>query len=140
METSGSTQTNAGLLDQALLFEWVQTYINQVNGDKDKVSAYGELADASSILHHLVLKGETVDPSFRRSGVQSPAFEWAWDYSDNGKLDQIYKYFSDLAGFGGNFDIECIRKSTNLTDANQALFNSVASTGLFPVDPAADGD
>jgi carboxylesterase type B len=138
MQNTGSTQTNAGLYDQALLFEWVQTYISQVNGNKDQVSAYGESAGASSILHHLVREGGTVDPTFKRFGVQSPAFEWAWDNSENGKLDQIYKNFSNFAGCGYDFNIDCLRKSTNLSDANQALFNSVASTGLFPVGPAVD--
>jgi carboxylesterase type B len=138
MQTTGTTQTNAGLYDQALLFEWVQTYINQVNGDKQQVSAYGESAGASSILHHLVREGGTVDPTFRRFGVQSPAFEWAWDNSENGKLDMIYKNFSGLAGCGQNFDIDCLRASKNLSDANQALFDSVQKTGLFPVGPAVD--
>lgn len=138
MQTTKSTQTNAGLYDQALLFQWVQTYISQVNGDKNQVSAYGESAGASSILHHLIREGGTVDPTFRRFGVQSPAFEWAWDNSENGKLDKIYKNFSDLAGCGQNFDIDCLRASKNLSDANQALFTSVAKTGLFPVGPAVD--
>ncbi|CAJ0538539.1 Ff.00g066000.m01.CDS01 [Fusarium sp. VM40] len=139
MQTTETTQTNAGLYDQALLFEWVQTYINQVNGDKTQVSAYGESAGASSILHHLVREGGTVDPTFHRFGVQSPAFEWAWDNTKNGKLDTIYKSFSNLAGCGQNFDIDCLRASKNLSDANQALFDSVQKTGLFPVGPAVDG-
>jgi carboxylesterase type B len=116
----------------------VQTYIGQVNGDKDQVSAFGESAGASSILHHLIREGGTIDPTFDRFAVQSPAFEWAWDNSPNGKLDKIYKNFSDLAGCGQNFDINCLRSSTNLSDANQALFNSVRQTGLFPVGPAVD--
>ncbi|KAJ3457968.1 hypothetical protein MRS44_012077 [Fusarium solani] len=136
MQTAG--QPNAGLYDQALLFQWVQTYIGQVNGDKDQVSAFGESAGASSILHHLIREGGTIDPTFDRFAVQSPAFEWAWDNSPNGKLDKIYKNFSDLAGCGQNFDINCLRSSTNLSEANQALFNSVRQTGLFPVGPAVD--
>lgn len=136
MQTVG--QTNAGLYDQALLFDWVQAYIHQVNGDKDQVSAFGESAGASSILHHLIREGGTVDPAFSRFAVQSPAFEWSWDNSPNGRLDKIYKNFSDLAGCGQNFDIDCLRSSKNLSDANQALFNSVRQTGLFPVGPAVD--
>ncbi|SPJ81876.1 uncharacterized protein FTOL_09281 [Fusarium torulosum] len=50
----------------------------------------------------------------------------------------IYKNFSDLAGCGQNFDIDCLRASKNLSDANQALFDSVQKTGLFPVGPAVD--
>ncbi|RMJ08465.1 hypothetical protein CDV36_011919 [Fusarium kuroshium] len=136
MQTAG--QTNAGLYDQALLFEWVQLYIGQVNGDKDQVSAFGESAGASSILHHVIREGGTVDPFFDRFAVQSPAFEWAWDNSPNGKLDKVYKNFSDLAGCGQSFDIDCLRSSKNLPEANQELFNSVRQTGLFPVGPAVD--
>ncbi|EEU44553.1 uncharacterized protein NECHADRAFT_85213 [Fusarium vanettenii 77-13-4] len=136
MQSAG--QTNAGLYDQALLFDWVQLYIGQLNGDKDQVSALGESAGASSILHHLIREGGTIDPTFSRFAVQSPAFEWAWDNSPNGQLDKIYKNFSELAGCGRNFDIDCLRSSKNLSDANQALFSTVKQTGLFPIGPAVD--
>ena len=133
-------QPNAGLYDQALLFEWVQKYIGQVNGDNKQVSAFGESAGASSILHHLIREGGTRDPTFRKFAVQSPAFEWAWDNSPHGRLDEVYKNFSCLAGCGHSFDIDCLRASKNLSEANQALFDNVTQTGLFPVGPAVDGD
>lgn len=133
-------QPNAGLYDQALLFEWVQKYIGQVNGDNKQVSAFGESAGASSILHHIIREGGRRDPTFKRFAVQSPAFEWAWDNSPDGKLDVIYKNFSSLAGCGHSFDIDCLRASKNLSEANQELFNSVRQTGLFPIGPAVDGD
>ncbi|KAI8714867.1 COesterase domain-containing protein [Fusarium sp. LHS14.1] len=136
MQNAG--QTNAGLYDQALLFDWVQLYIDQVNGDKDQVSALGESAGASSILHHLIRERGTIDPTFSKFAVQSPAFEWAWDNSPNGQLDKIYENFSELAGCGRNFDIDCLRSSKNLSDANQALFSTVKQTGLFPIGPAVD--
>ncbi|RSL52686.1 hypothetical protein CEP54_010768 [Fusarium duplospermum] len=136
MQTAG--QTNAGLYDQALLFKWVQKYIGQVNGDKDQVSAFGQSAGGSSILHHLIREGGTIDPNFSKFAVLSPGFEWAWDNLPNGQLDKIYKNFSDLAGCGRNFDIDCLRSSKNLSDANQALFNTVKQTGLFPIGPVVD--
>ncbi|RSL62702.1 hypothetical protein CEP53_004687 [Fusarium sp. AF-6] len=136
MQTAG--QTNAGLYDQALLFKWVQKYIGQVNGDKNQVSAFGQSAGGSSILHHLIREGGTIDPLFDRFAVLSPAFEWAWDNSPNGQLDKIYKNFSALAGCGQNFDIDCLRSSKNLSEANQALFSTVKQTGLFPIGPVVD--
>ncbi|KAK1688919.1 Alpha/Beta hydrolase protein [Colletotrichum godetiae] len=133
-----SDQPNAGLYDQALLFEWVQKYINKVSGDASQVSAWGESAGAGSILHHLVREDGAVDPTFKTFAVQSPAFEWAWDNSPMGKLDQVYQNFSSLAGCGQAFNLTCLQQSTNLTDANQALFDTVKQTGLFPVGPAVD--
>ncbi|KXH45659.1 hypothetical protein CSIM01_09728 [Colletotrichum simmondsii] len=133
-------QPNAGLYDQALLFEWVQKYISQVSGNASKVSAWGESAGAGSILHHLVREDGVVDPTFKTFAVQSPAFEWAWDNSPMGTLDQVYQNFSHHAGCGLAFNLTCLQQSTskNLTKANQALFNSVKQTGLFPVGPAVD--
>lgn len=131
-------QPNAGLYDQALLFEWVQKYISQVSGDASKVSAWGESAGAGSILHHLVREDGVVDPTFKTFAVQSPAFEWAWDNSPMGTLDQVYQNFSSLAGCGLTFNLTCLQHSSNLTEANQALFANVKQTGLFPVGPAVD--
>uniref|UniRef100_A0A8H7K2M2 Carboxylesterase type B domain-containing protein n=1 Tax=Bionectria ochroleuca TaxID=29856 RepID=A0A8H7K2M2_BIOOC len=134
-------QPNAGLYDQALLFEWVQQYIDQVRGDKESVSAWGESAGASSILHHLVREEGTVDPKFRTFAAQSPGFEWAWDNSPDGKLDTIYRNFSRLAKCEFAYDMDCLRKAnvTDLAKANQELFDTVRQTGLFPVGPAVDG-
>ncbi|KAK2039642.1 alpha/beta-hydrolase [Colletotrichum somersetense] len=134
-----SAQPNAGLYDQALLLQWVQNYIGQVSGNKYQVSAWGESAGAGSILHHLIREDGAVDPTFNTFAVQSPAFEWAWDNKPMGKLDQVYQNFSSLAGCGLAFDLDCLRKSKNLTAANQKLFNTVRQTGLFPVGPAVDG-
>ncbi|KAK7229406.1 hypothetical protein V2G26_001576 [Clonostachys chloroleuca] len=134
-----AAQPNAGLYDQALLFDWVQEHIGKVNGDKSQISAFGESAGASSILHHVIREDGKKDPVFSKIAVQSPAFEWAWDNRGGGKLDKTYKTFSALAGCGETFDIDCLRKSTNLTAANQALFANVRQTGLFPVGPSVDG-
>lgn len=134
-----NAQPNAGLYDQALLLQWVQEYIGQVSGDKYQVSAWGESAGAGCILHHLVREDGAVDPTFKTFAVLSPAFEWAWDNKPMGKLDQVYRNFSNLAGCGLEFDIECLRESNNLTAANQELFKTVKQTGLFPLGPAVDG-
>ncbi|OHF03193.1 hypothetical protein CORC01_01577 [Colletotrichum orchidophilum] len=100
--------------------------------------AWGESAGAGSILHHLVREDGAVDPTFKTFAVQSPAFEWAWDKNPMGKLDQVYQNFSSLAGCGLAFNLTCLKESTNLTAANQALFDTVKQTGLFPVGPAVD--
>ncbi|KAE9369165.1 carboxylesterase family protein [Stipitochalara longipes BDJ] len=133
-------QPNAGLYDQALLFEWVSEFISLVGGDNNQVSAWGESAGAGSILHHLIRGDGTFDPLFQTFVAQSPAFEWAWDNSPGGKLDQTFASFSQLAKCD-DFDISCLREASveTIQAANQQLFNVVTQTGLFPVGPAVDG-
>jgi carboxylesterase type B len=43
---------NAGLLDQRLLLQWVQTYISLFGGDPTRVTIGGDSAGASSICLH----------------------------------------------------------------------------------------
>lgn len=135
----GVAQPNAGLYDQALVFKWVQEHISKVGGDKEMVSAWGESAGASSVLHHLIREDGTVDPTFNTFAVQSPAYQWLWDNKKDGKLDQTYKSFSSLAGCGEKYDIACLRKSNKLKEANQKLYETVATSGLFPLGPSVDG-
>jgi len=134
-------QPNAGLYDQALLLDWVQKYISQAAGDPTKVSAWGESAGGGSILHHLVREGGTVNPKFSSFLVESPAFEWSWDNRTGGTLDAVYRNFSHFAGCGPNFNFRCLTTlpEEDLANANQALFDSVKQTGMFPVGPSVDG-
>ncbi|KAI0543476.1 alpha/beta-hydrolase [Xylaria curta] len=129
---------NAGLYDQALLLEWVQKYIGLVHGDETQVSAWGESAGASSILHHLIREDGSSDPKFKTFALQSPAYEWSWDNSPKGTMDQVFRNFSRLAGCGESYDIDCLRESDSLVSANQKLFATVKQTGMFPVGPSVD--
>ncbi|CAH0034430.1 unnamed protein product [Clonostachys rhizophaga] len=132
---------NAGLYDQALLFEWVQEYVDQVAGDKEKVTAWGESAGAGSILHHLIREGGQVNPTFRSFYAASPGHQWAWNNSANGTLDMIYQKFSALAGCGLEKNITCLRDKDIevLAEADQKLYEEVRLTGLFPIGPSVDG-
>ncbi|KAF4500720.1 Cholinesterase [Fusarium agapanthi] len=140
MEANGLP--NAGLYDQNLLLRWVQKYIGQVHGDNKIVSARGESAGGGSILHHLIRGNGKENPLFTRFLTQSPAFEWAWDNSPGGQLDQVYQTFSQSLGCYAPYDIECIRDPSislkRLGVANVNLFRDVKQTGLFPVGPAVD--
>ncbi|KAK7414164.1 hypothetical protein QQX98_006950 [Neonectria punicea] len=140
MQTNGLP--NAGLYDQNLLLRWVQKYIGKVHGDNNAVSAWGESAGGGSILHHLIRENGEKDPLFTRYVTQSPAFEWAWDNSVGGQLDQVYQSFSTSLGCHAPYDIECIRNPSltieTLALANVKLFNSVRQTGLFPIGPSVD--
>ncbi|KAK0704475.1 Alpha/Beta hydrolase protein [Lasiosphaeris hirsuta] len=140
--TEGNTaQTNAGLYDQALLLDFVSKYISQVGGDPNRVSVWGESAGASSILHHLVREEGTVQPAFQSFLVQSPAFEWSWDNSAGGTMDQVYQTFSQLANCNSTFDITCLQQAdiAVVTTANQNLFDQFWNNShKFPVGPSVD--
>ncbi|KAJ4172972.1 hypothetical protein NW754_003178 [Fusarium falciforme] len=98
--------TNLGLLDQRLAFEWVQRYIHLVGGDRQQVSAWGESAGGGSLMHHLVLKGGTVAPLFKRAQIYSAGLAYSFDRK--GKLEEMFQKVSALAGcLGGHFS--CLR-------------------------------
>jgi len=84
LQDSGGV-ANVGLLDQIAALEWTQKYISYLGGDPNKlaslfcwtdfsITAMGESAGASSIMHHLSAYGGTVKPIFNRAILQSPAF------------------------------------------------------------------
>lgn len=131
---------NAALYDQRLVFQFVQDYIEQVNGDKDSVSAWGNSAGAGSIIHHLTAFQGNQAPLFSRAVLWSPAYQWAWDRQ--GALENTYKSFATAAGCGNQLgDLECLRRVDNakLKAANQEMVNNATAIGLFPFGPAVDG-
>lgn len=128
---------NAGLWDQRAVFEWVRSYAHLLGGDPNKVTAMGESAGASSIMHHLVAEGGTKDPLFNRAILLSPAFQPMWDRA--GGLEDTFKLFERLAGCE-NKGLDCLRKAdaTRLMTANKELMLSQVP-GTFAVGPAPDG-
>ena len=131
---------NAGLYDQRKILEFVNQYISKVNGNAMQVSAWGESAGASSILHHLIANNGSHNPLFSKAVLQSPAFEWQWNRT--GSLNDTYTTFAGLAGCPAG-DLPCLQSAneTKLSTANQALFVSdVACLGVFPLGPSLDSD
>ena len=139
MEAHGTP--NAGLYDQRKILEFVNKYISNVNGDNLQVSAWGESAGASSILHHLIANFQPdKNPLFSRAIIQSPAFEWQWDRS--GTLNKTYSNVSALAGCP-TADIDCLQDldADHLISANQQYFQETTPCdGLFPMGPSLDGN
>jgi carboxylesterase type B len=97
---------NAGLYDQRAALQWIQDYIHLVGGDKTQVSAWGESAGASSIMHQLVAFGGSRDPLFSKAVMQSPAF--GLDFDRQGALENVFRNFTELAGCSGQ-GVACLR-------------------------------
>jgi carboxylesterase type B len=129
--------SNVGLYDQRAVLQWIQSYIYLVGGDKTKVTAMGESAGASSLMHHLTAFGGTQDPLFSQAILQSPAYEPIWDR--NGSMNQMYASFLNYSGCAGKA-VDCLRSAseTSLVNANKQL-QALGPSGSFAVGPSIDG-
>ena len=124
----GNGSPNAALYDQRLVFQFVQDSIDQVHGDKNRVSAWGNSAGAGSLIHHLTAFGE------------DEAYQWGYDRQ--GALEDTYRSFATAAGRGDKLgDLEYLRNTDTKTlrEVNHKIVENATNIGLFPFGPAVDG-
>lgn len=87
---------NAGLLDQRLALEWIQTYISQFGGDPNRVTIMGESAGGATIMHQITAYGGMKGPvPFQQAILQSAA--WLPSPSSS-ESESIFQSFLETAG------------------------------------------
>jgi carboxylesterase type B len=106
VERDGGTP-NAALWDQRAVFQWIHDYVSLFGGDADNVSAWGESAGASIIMHHLTAFGGKRPTLFKRAILNSPGFDNMPDRNGHFEKNR-YRIFERLAGCE-NKGLACLR-------------------------------
>ena len=134
---------NMGLLDQQLAMKWIHENIEYFNGDKDKISLFGESSGASSVSHHLLAQSSW--PYFKRAILQSASSLAPWAIETPQQLQIKAMNFSDIMQCP-RYDwlemVECLRnksaedlqlKQWNLINGYIGTFNPTVD-GTFLTD------
>ncbi|KAF2422984.1 alpha/beta-hydrolase [Tothia fuscella] len=127
---------NVGLHDQVKAFDWIQDFIEEFGGDINRVTAMGESAGASSILHHITSYGgsEYFKPSFQRAILFSPAF-----IPQAEKQVPTQKYLTFQFNTS-SFSLHSLRqKSTEVLQSQNNVMNYHSNYGSFEFGPTVDG-
>ncbi|KZP16256.1 alpha/beta-hydrolase [Athelia psychrophila] len=97
-EVKANGALNAGLLDQTLALQWVQSHILKFGGDPTKVAIWGESGGAGSVLQHIVANGGCTDPPLFRAAMTSSTFLPSQYPGDALIPAAIYKEVASRAG------------------------------------------
>ncbi|KAL1859819.1 hypothetical protein Daus18300_009409 [Diaporthe australafricana] len=133
----GGITPNLGLYDQRVALEWVQKYIGLFGGDAARVTAIGESAGATSVLHHITAYGGEGSLPFAQGIIQSPAFQF------NLNLTSAYEATLTEAT---NATGKTITNASELASLDSETLQSInfgavleAPKGQFTYGPAPDG-
>jgi cholinesterase len=125
---------NAGLYDQHMAFEWVQSNIHLFGGDASKVTVMGESAGGGSILHHITAYGGRKAP-FSQAVMQSPAF------IPNPLKNQSETAFQKFLAAANVTTLEEARQlNSNVLQLASKIAQAEAFYGTFTFGPMPDGD
>ncbi|KAI2603476.1 Alpha/Beta hydrolase protein, partial [Hypoxylon fragiforme] len=128
---------NLGLHDQRLALEWVQQYIHLFGGSAEKVTAMGESAGASSVVHQITAYGGKQPAPFRAAIPQSPAFQFNID------LDASYAHALAEASTQVGSDVKGVAALRGLPTEQLIAINrgavGSAPVGTFGFGPGPDG-
>ncbi|EIW80917.1 alpha beta-hydrolase [Coniophora puteana RWD-64-598 SS2] len=137
----GGGALNAGLLDQTLALEWVQSYVSQFGGDPTKVTIWGESAGAGSVLQHIVANGGNTQPPLFHQAITSSTFLPS-QYAYNDTIPEaIYSYFVQNANCGSDTNsFQCLQNADvgTIASVNQQI-NLNGFFGSFTTVPVIDG-
>ncbi|KAK4625568.1 Carboxylesterase 1E [Fulvia fulva] len=140
---------NAGILDQVLALQWVQSHIHLFNGDFTRVTIAGESAGAGSVMLLDIAYGGTLGTSlFQNSIAASPFLPMQYGYKD-WVPTQSYYSFAAQAGcnsmlpYGANGSrpiFECLQEvsSEALINASATIAQS-GNFGTWAFLPVTDG-
>ncbi|KAJ3359567.1 hypothetical protein HDU91_004894, partial [Kappamyces sp. JEL0680] len=126
-QLSQESSLNAGLLDQAFVFQWVQMFIAKFGGDPTRVTALGQSAGAIAVgIHLAALAGR--QQFFQRAIMLSGATPAMVLTPELGEA--AFQYLAQKLGCAvGSDQLDCMR-SKDARTLNEAVDNSV---NLLPV-------
>ena len=134
---AGGITPNLGLHDQRVALEWVQKYIGRFGGSSSRVTAIGESAGATSILHHITAYGGEGSLPFAQGIIQSPAFQF------NLNLTDAYEATLTEATDSTGKEISNASELASLDSETLKAINfgavKAAPKGQFTYGPAPDG-
>jgi acetylcholinesterase len=106
-ELDDAGASNLLLKDQRTAMEWVQRYIGNFGGDKNRVTLYGESAGSLAIATHLVLNGGNPEGLFHGAIMASGGISKVKDIHTD---QYIFDFIVEQSGCGSALDkLACLK-------------------------------